>query len=83
MDETLTPSERQRALDASAGRATSNGQMAYSAEAERGLASLPTITTHRQALQGADGKFLFKLNDDGSRTAGSFYIDSLGRFQSY
>ena len=81
--ENLTPTERQRALDASAGRATSNGQMAYTAEQERALASLPTITTHRQALQGADGRFLFRVNDDGSRTAGSFWIDSLGRFQSY
>lgn len=81
--EDLTPSERQRAIDASAGRTTSNGQMAYTAEQERALSSLPSITTHRQALQGANGRFLFKVNDDGTRTAGSFWIDSLGRFQSY
>jgi hypothetical protein len=75
--------ERRKALDAAQGRATESGTLAYSAESERSLASLPIITTYRVPLQGANGRFLFKVNDDGTRTAGSFYIDSFGRFISY
>lgn len=75
--------ERRKALEAAQGRATGSGAMAYSAEAERALSQIPIITTYRTALQGANGRFLFKVNDDGTRTAGSFYIDSFGRFISY
>lgn len=75
---------QQKALDSASGRATSTvANMGYSAEAERSFAHLPIVAKSRTALQGNDGKFLFKVNDDGTRTAGSFYIDSFGRFVSY
>jgi len=75
---------QQKAISAASGRATSNVvNMGYSAEAERSFAQLPVMAKNRVALQGNDGKFLFKVNDDGTRTAGSYYIDSFGRFVSY
>lgn len=67
-----------------AGRATSSQSgLGYSAEMERGLAQMPIIASYRTALQDADGKFLFKVEDDGTRTSGSYYIDTFGRFISY
>lgn len=75
--------QQKKTLESAAGRATSNGGLVYSAESERGIAQLPIIATNRVALQDAAGKFKFKVNDDGTRTAGTFYIDSFGRFVSY
>lgn len=75
--------EQKKAQEKTSGRSMSHGGMAYSAEAERGIGQVPIIAKYRVALQGANGKFLFKVNDDGTRTSGSFYIDSFGRFISY
>jgi hypothetical protein len=67
-----------------AGRATSGeSNLGYTPEMERSLAQVPIVANYRVALQGADGKFLFKVADNGTRTSGSFYIDSFGRFVAY
>ncbi|WP_394794876.1 hypothetical protein [Armatimonas sp.] len=76
--------EQKKALDSAAGRATTSlVNLGYSAEMERSLPHMPIVATNRTALQGNNGRFLFAVNDDGTRTAGSFYIDSFGRFVSY
>lgn len=76
--------QAQKAHAQQSGRATSTlSNMGYSAEMERALPHLPIMPDYRAALQGADGKFNFSIADDGTRTAGSFYIDSFGRFVSY
>ncbi|WP_395089286.1 hypothetical protein [Armatimonas sp.] len=76
--------EQKKALDSAGGRATTSlVNLGYSAEMERSLPHMPIVAKNRIALQGNNGRFLFKVNDDGTRTAGSFYIDSFGRFVSY
>lgn len=75
--------EQKKALESAAGRATGSGGLVYTGESERGMAQLPVIATYRVALQDAAGKFKFKVNDDGTRTAGTYYIDAFGRFLSY
>ena len=75
--------EQRKALESASGRATGNGGLVYTGEPERGMAQLPVIATYRVPLQNAAGKFLFKVNDDGTRTSGTFYIDAFGRFVSY
>lgn len=75
----------QQQSDKAAGRATSGlSVLAYTPEHERQISELPAVTTYRQQLQDpATGRFNYKVEDDGTRTAGSFYIDSFGRFVSY
>lgn len=76
--------EKQKAHAAQSGRATSTlANIGYSAEMERALPHLPIMADYRSALQGTDGKFDFKIEDDGTRTSGSYYIDQWGRFVSY
>ncbi len=80
-----TISPEQRAADRQAGRATSSlALVAYTPEAERRIDSLPANAAHRVPLQDpVTGRFNFAPEDDGTLTAGSFYIDSFGRFVSY
>lgn len=77
--------EQRKKDQAAAGRATSSlSLLAYTPEMERRIAGLPSNGAHRVDLQDpVTGRFNFKVNDDGTRTAGSFYIDSFGRFISY
>ena len=76
--------QAQKAHASQSGRVTSTlSNLGYSAESERDLPHLPIMADYRVALQGTDGKFNFSIADDGTRTAGSFYIDSWGRFVSY
>lgn len=56
------------------------GLLGYTPEQERELLALPAYGNARVALQNADGSLAFAPQDDGSRTAGSFGIDSFGRF---
>lgn len=75
--------DEQSSFARQSGRATQTLNLGYTAEVERGLAHLPIVANYRIPLQGNNGKFLFKVNDDGTRSAGSYYIDSFGRFVSY
>ena len=76
------PPPQQRAARRQAGAIGDaiEGMLSYSPEAERALATLPGVGGLRSALQNSAGEFLFKPEDDGTLTSGTYGIDSLGRF---
>lgn len=53
--------------------------MAYSAEALRSLMNAERITSYRAPLQNLAGQFLYRPNDDGTTTTGTWGIDEWGR----
>ena len=52
---------------------------AYTPQAHRAFSNAPTVTATRAALQNTAGQFLYRPNDDGTMTSGTWGIDEWGR----
>lgn len=68
------------------GRSTSHASMvAYTPEAERGIASKPAFVTYRESLQNTDGSFKFAPDPlgTGAMIPGRYWVDWSGKYQPY
>ncbi|MBB6054128.1 hypothetical protein HNQ39_005975 [Armatimonas rosea] len=67
------------------GRALEHGSLAYSAQMERVISSLPIIPGSRGPLMTPDGKFRFAPDPlgTGASIPGLFYVDHWGKWKPY